>query len=171
MWELDHKEGWVPKNWCFWTVVLEKTLESPLDRKEIKPVNPKGISPEYSLERLMLKLKLQYFGHIMWKRLWCWRILRARIEEGDRGKDVWIASPTHGHEFQQILSTGKLGMLPSMGSQEVWHDSVTDSTDIRGKRITKRIYLWHCAIDLKLTYYCKSIVFQLKIYMGVCIYI
>ena len=42
MWELDHKESWVPKNWCFWTVVLEKTLEHPLDSKEIKPVNPKG---------------------------------------------------------------------------------------------------------------------------------
>ena len=41
-WELDHKEGWVPKNWCFWTVVLEKTLDSPLDCKEIQPVNPKG---------------------------------------------------------------------------------------------------------------------------------
>ena len=48
MWELDHKEGWASKNWCFWTVVL-KTLESPLDCKEIKPVNPKGINPEYSL--------------------------------------------------------------------------------------------------------------------------
>ena len=45
MWELDHKEGWVPKNWCFWTVVLEKTLESPLDSKEIKPVNLKGSQP------------------------------------------------------------------------------------------------------------------------------
>ena len=45
MWELDHKEGWVPKNWCFWTVVLEKTLESPLDCREIKPVNPKGNQP------------------------------------------------------------------------------------------------------------------------------
>ena len=42
MWELDHKEGWAPKNWCFWTVVLEKTLESPLDCKDIQPVNPKG---------------------------------------------------------------------------------------------------------------------------------
>ena len=42
MWELDHKEGWVPKNWCFWTVVLEKILENPLNSKEIKPVNPKG---------------------------------------------------------------------------------------------------------------------------------
>ena len=45
MWELDCKEGWVPKNWCFWTVVLEKTLESPLDSKEIKPVNPRGNQP------------------------------------------------------------------------------------------------------------------------------
>ena len=47
MWELDYKESWAPKNWCFWTVVLEKTLESPLDCKENKPVNPKEISPEY----------------------------------------------------------------------------------------------------------------------------
>ena len=65
MWELDHKESWAPKNWCFWTVVLEKTLESPLGSKEIKLVNPKKISPKYSLEGLMLKLKLQYFGHLM----------------------------------------------------------------------------------------------------------
>ena len=67
MWELDHKESWVLKNWCFWTVVLKKTLEIPLDCKEIKPVNPKEISPEYSLEGLMLKLKLQYFGPRMWR--------------------------------------------------------------------------------------------------------
>ena len=67
MWELNHKECWVLKNWCFWTVVLEKTLESPLDSKEIKPVNPKEIHPEYSLQGLMLKLKLQYFGHMMWR--------------------------------------------------------------------------------------------------------
>ena len=57
MWELAHKESWALKNWGFWTVVLEKTLESPLDCKEI--------SPEYSLEGLMLKLKLQYFSHMM----------------------------------------------------------------------------------------------------------
>ena len=61
MWELGHKEGWVPKN-CG---SGEKTLESPLDYKEIKPVHPKKISPGCSLERLMLKLKLQYFGHLM----------------------------------------------------------------------------------------------------------
>ena len=64
MWELDCEESWVQKNWCFWTEVLEKTLESPLDCKEIQPVHPKEISPEYSLEGLMLKLKLQYFGHL-----------------------------------------------------------------------------------------------------------
>ena len=58
MWELDNKEGWVPKNWYFQTTVLEKTLESSFDSKEIKPVNPKGINPEHSLEALTLKLKL-----------------------------------------------------------------------------------------------------------------
>ena len=65
MWELDYKESWALKNWCFWTVVLEKNLESPLDCKEIQPAILKEISPEYSLEGLMLKLKLQYFGHMM----------------------------------------------------------------------------------------------------------
>ena len=65
MQELDYKDSWTPKNWCFWTVVLENTLDSPLDCKEIKTVYPKGISPEYSLEGRILKLKLQYFGHLM----------------------------------------------------------------------------------------------------------
>ena len=64
MWELDYKESWVSKNWCFWTVVLEKTLESPLDCKEIQPVHPKGDLTGCSLEGLMLKLKLKYFGHL-----------------------------------------------------------------------------------------------------------
>ena len=62
MWRLDHEEDWVPKNWCF--------LESPLGSKEIEQVNPKGINPEYSLEGLMLKLKLQYFGHLFWRADW-----------------------------------------------------------------------------------------------------
>ena len=65
MWELDYKESWTQKNWCFWTAVLEKTLESPLDCKEIQPVHPKEISPGCSLEGLMLKLKLRYFVHLM----------------------------------------------------------------------------------------------------------
>ena len=65
IWELDRKESWVPKNWCFWTVVLEKTLQSPLDYKEIQPVHPKEDQSWVFLEGLMLKLKLQYFGQLM----------------------------------------------------------------------------------------------------------
>ena len=65
MWELDHEKGWALKNWCFWTVILEKTLASPLDCKEIQPVYPKETSPGCSLEGLMLRLKPQYFGHLM----------------------------------------------------------------------------------------------------------
>ena len=66
MWELAHKEGWVPKNWCFRTVVLEKTLESPLDCRSNQSIL-KEINTEYSLEGLMLKLKFQHFGHLMWR--------------------------------------------------------------------------------------------------------
>ena len=65
MWESDHKESWAPKNWCFWIVVLEKMLGSPFGFKDIKSVHPKGNQFEYSLQGLMLKLKLQYFGHLM----------------------------------------------------------------------------------------------------------
>ena len=64
MWELDHKESWVLKNWYFWTVVLEKILESPLGFREIKPLHPKGNQSWIFIGRLMLKL--QYFGHLMW---------------------------------------------------------------------------------------------------------
>ena len=69
VWELDHKEGWVPKNWCFWTVPLEKTHKSHLNCKEIKPINPKGNQPEDSLKelKLVVKLKLQFFGPLMWR--------------------------------------------------------------------------------------------------------
>ena len=67
-------------------MVLEKTLESPLDCKEILPVNPKGISPEYSLERLMLKLKLRYFGHMMQRTdSFEKNLMLGKIEGGRRG--------------------------------------------------------------------------------------
>ena len=99
MGELDYKESWVPKTWCFWTVVLEKTLEGSLDCKEINQSILKEISPEYSLERLMLKLKFQYFGHLMGrmdslKRPWCWERLRAGRERDSKGWNGWMASPT-----------------------------------------------------------------------------
>ena len=83
MWELDHKEGWVPKNWCFWTVVLEKTLESPLDGK-IQPVNPKGNQSLIFTEGLMLKLKLQYFGHLVWNANSLEMTLMLGSDEGRR---------------------------------------------------------------------------------------
>ena len=65
MWDLNYKKSWAPRNWWFWTVVLEKTLKSSLDCKEIQPVNPKGNQSWILLEGLMLTLKLQYFGHLM----------------------------------------------------------------------------------------------------------
>ena len=84
MWEIwDYKGSWVPKNWCLWIMVLEKTLESPLDSNG-SPIHPKEISPEYSLEGLMLKLKLQHFGHLMRrtnsleKTLMLWKIEGGR---------------------------------------------------------------------------------------------
>ena len=67
MWELDCEEGWAPKNWCFWTVVLEKTLRVPWIARRSNQSILKEISPGISLEGMMLKLKLQYFGHLMWR--------------------------------------------------------------------------------------------------------
>ena len=102
MCELDYNwalstESWVLKNWHFWTVVLEKTLESPLDCKEIQPVILKEISPECSLEGLMLKLKLQYFSHLIQKADSLEKTLMlGKIEGGrrrdNRGWDGWMAS-------------------------------------------------------------------------------
>ena len=68
MWGLYYKESWALKNWCFWTVALERILESPLGSKEIKPANPKGNQPWIFIGRTDLKLKLQYFGHLLWRR-------------------------------------------------------------------------------------------------------
>ena len=65
MWELDYKESWMLKNWYFWTVVLEKTLESPWAPRKSNQSILKEITPEYSLQGLMLRLKLQYFGQLM----------------------------------------------------------------------------------------------------------
>ena len=100
MWELDFKESWALKNWCFWTVLLEKTLESPLGCKEIQPINPKGNQSEYPLEGLMLKLKLQYFDHLMWRtdsliKTLIWGRIEDRKRRGQQKirSDGWMASP------------------------------------------------------------------------------
>ena len=82
MWELDHKEGWVLKNWCLWTVVLEMTLENLLDIRRSNLSILKEINPEYSLEGLMLKLKNQYFGYLMWRADSLEKTLMLRKIEG-----------------------------------------------------------------------------------------
>ena len=98
MWELDYKESWALKNWCFWTVVLEKTLESPLDCKEIQPVHPKGNQFWMFIGRTDAEAEIP----VLWpdsknwlmKRSWCWERLKVGGEGEDRGWDVWMASPT-----------------------------------------------------------------------------
>ena len=99
MWELNHKKSWVPKNWCFWTLVMEKTLESPLGCKEIKPVNSKvnqswifiGRTDDEAEAPILWPpdAKSQH-----WKRPWCWERLKAGGEGDNRGQDDWMASPT-----------------------------------------------------------------------------
>ena len=135
MWELDYKESWRTKNWCFWTVVLEKTLESPWTARTSNRSILKEICPGCSLEGLMLKLKLQYFGHRLrradsFKRPWCWERLRAGGEGDYRGWDGWMASPTWRTcvwvYFGSWWWTGRPGVLWFMGSQIVGHDWATE---------------------------------------------
>ena len=91
IWELDLKEGWVLKNWCFWTVILEKTLESPLDSKEIKPVNSKGDQFWIFIGRTDAKaensntLATWYKELTHWKKPWCWERLKVGRERDHRG--------------------------------------------------------------------------------------
>ena len=111
MWEFDHKEHFTLKNWCFWAVVLEKTLESPLDCKEIQPI-VKEINPEYLLEGLMLKLKLQISGHLMQRANSLEKVLMLQKIEGVRRRerqrmrclDHWF----NGEEFEQALGDGEV---------------------------------------------------------------
>ena len=126
MWELDYKESWAPKNWCFWTVVLEKTLESPLDCKEIKPVNPKGNQDFlnihwkdwcWSWNSNILATGCKELTHR--KRPWCWDRLKAGGERDDKGWDGWMASPTRQTwvwaSFGSWWWTGKPDVLQKVG--------------------------------------------------------
>ena len=102
MWELGHQEDWELKNWYFQTVVLEKMLESSLDCKT-KPVNPKGNNTEYSLEGLVLKLKFQHFGHLMWRADSLEKALMLRKIEGKRRRGHqrmrWLDSITNTRDM------------------------------------------------------------------------
>ena len=131
MWELVYKESWALKNWCFWTVVLEKTLESPLDCKEIQPVHPKGDQSWVSIGNWcwswnsnILATSCEEPTH--WKRPWYWERLTAGGEGDNRGWDGWMASPTWWTWIwvgsESWWWTEKPGVLHSMGSQRVGHD-------------------------------------------------
>ena len=99
MWQLVHKEGWVVKNWCFQIVVLEKTLESPLDSKEIKLVNPKGKQSWIFTGKTEAEAEVPVFWILIqeqtnWTRPWCWKRLKVKKEVVSRGWDGWMVSLT-----------------------------------------------------------------------------
>ena len=127
MWELYHKKVWALKNWCFWIVVLEKTPETPLDSSKIKPVNLKGNQPWIFIGRTDVKLKLKYFGHLMWRPNLLEKTLMLGKTEGKSRRRwqrmKWLDSITKSMD----MNLSKLRMIGE--DREAWYTAVHGVTN------------------------------------------
>ena len=167
--KLDHKEGWVPKNWCFWTVVLEKTLESPLDFKDIKPVNPKGNQSWIFMRRTDAEAEAPIFwppdakSRLIRKDPDTWKVWRQKkgMTEGDMvGWHHWL----NEHEFEQApgdgAGQGSLACCSPWGHKESdtteWLNSSNDCFFFLSKQFITTCIIWILFYNSNLGNYFQS---------------